>query len=91
MTTAPQPDLESLTAALEQQGVRGVTIGWVDNNGTVRSRTVPTAALPTAARKGVGISSTFAVFDSHDAVTFAFEGSSPSAWVPTWVSSPPPT
>ncbi|MAS53217.1 MAG: glutamine synthetase [Pimelobacter sp.] len=74
MTTAPQPDLESLTAALEQQGVRGVTIGWVDNNGTVRSRTVPIAALPTAARKGVGISSTFAVFDSHDAVTFAFEG-----------------
>ncbi len=68
------PDLDALTTALEQQGVRGVTIGWVDNNGTVRSRTVPTAALPGVATKGVGITATFAVFDSHDGVTFAHDG-----------------
>ncbi len=80
MTSASQtdrpdrPDLAALAAALEQQGVRGVTIGWVDNNGTVRSRTVPTAALPSAATKGVGITATFAVFDSHDGITFAHEG-----------------
>ncbi len=68
------PDLDALVTDLEQRGVRGVTIGWVDNNGTVRSRTVPTAALPTAARKGVGITAAFAVFDSHDGITFAHEG-----------------
>ena len=68
------PDLDELAAHLARQGVRGVTIGWVDNNGITRSRTVPTAALPTVAVRGVGFSSTFAVFDSHDTVTFSYEG-----------------
>ena len=54
----------------------GVSIGWVDNNGIVRSRTVPTAELAAAVRRGVGITAVFAVFDSHDGITFAHEGSS---------------
>lgn len=72
-------DLEALAADLRGRGIIGVTIGWVDNNGIVRSRTVPTAALPDVARHGVGITAAFAVFDSHDAITFAHAGlSTPS-------------
>jgi hypothetical protein len=36
-------------------------------------RTVPVAALPGVAAIGVGITTLFAVFDSHDAITFAHE------------------
>ena len=72
-------DLEALAADLHDRDIVGVTIGWVDNNGIVRLRTVPTAALPDVTRRGVGITATFAVFDSHDAITFAHEGlSTPS-------------
>ncbi|MGA8847252.1 MAG: glutamine synthetase family protein [Nocardioides sp.] len=69
-----RPDLDALVADLEQREVLGVTIGWVDNNGIVRSRTVPTAELPSVATKGVGITAAFAVFDSHDGITFAHDG-----------------
>ncbi len=60
-------------------GVVGVTIVWADNNGIPRSRTVPLARLAEAAERGVGITSLFAVFNSHDGITFAHEGlSTPS-------------
>ncbi|CAN5544759.1 glutamine synthetase [soil metagenome] len=79
MSTEIGPDLDALTADLQRRDVVGVTIGWVDNNGVVRSRTVPTAALAATARRGVGVSSTFAVFDSHDGLTWEHEGlSTPS-------------
>lgn len=69
----------ALVSVLSERGIVGVTIGWVDNNGIVRSRTVPTAELASAGRKGVGITAVFAVFDSHDGITFAHEGlSTPS-------------
>lgn len=72
---APQsPDPADVVARLEGQGVRGVTIGWVDNNGITRSRTVPLAGLPAAMERGVGVTAVFAVFDSHDGITFAHEG-----------------
>jgi glutamine synthetase len=61
---------EELAAA----GVVGVTIAWVDNNGIPRSRTVPVLRLAEVAERGVGITTLFAVFDSHDAITFAHEG-----------------
>lgn len=78
-TPADHVDLAALKLDLEERGVLGVTIGWVDNNGIVRSRTVPTAELPAAARRGVGMTAVFAVFDSHDGITFAHEGlSTPS-------------
>jgi glutamine synthetase len=54
--------------------VRGLTIAWVDNNGITRSRTVPIARLAEVARTGVGITTLFAVFDSHDAITFEHAG-----------------
>ena len=72
MTTAQ--DLETTAGRLRDQGVVGLTIAWVDNNGITRSRTVPIDRLPTVARAGVGITTLFAVFDSHDAITFAHEG-----------------
>lgn len=72
-------EIVELTHGLTERGTVGVTIGWVDNNGIVRSRTVPTAELPAAARRGVGVTAVFAVFDSHDGITFAHEGlSTPS-------------
>jgi len=71
--------LEQIRAGLAKAGVVGVTIVWADNNGIPRSRTVPLASLDDAAERGVGITPLFAVFDSHDAITYAHGGlSTPS-------------
>ncbi len=67
-------DAAALSEELSAAGVVGVTIVWIDNNGIPRSRTIPIARLADAARRGVGITPLFAVFDSHDAITFAHEG-----------------
>jgi glutamine synthetase len=67
-------DLPVLSDRLANEGVRGLTIAWVDNNGITRSRTVPIARLADVARTGVGITTLFAVFDTHDAITFEHEG-----------------
>jgi glutamine synthetase len=64
-------DVGALASDLADNGVVGVTITWADNNGIPRSRTVPVASLPQVAKCGVGISTLFAVFDTHDAITFA--------------------
>lgn len=64
----------SIQSRLVRAGVAGVTIAWADNNGIPRSRTVPVAALADAARRGVGITPLFAVFDSHDGITYAHDG-----------------
>lgn len=66
--------LETIARHLYDDGVAGLTIAWVDNNGITRSRTVPIARLPEVAWTGVGITTLFAVFDSHDGITFAHEG-----------------
>lgn len=63
-----------LAAELTRAGVVGVVIGWADNNGIPRSRTVPVTALPKVATVGVGVTSLFAVFDSRDAITYAHPG-----------------
>src|SRR5579871_3801580 len=60
-------------AELAGAGVLGVTIVWADNNGIPRSRTVPIAALDEVARRGVGVTTLMAVFDSHDAITYGYE------------------
>ncbi|QII06994.1 glutamine synthetase [Rhodococcoides fascians A25f] len=79
MTDSKAVDIDHLTHTLRDRNIAGVTIGWVDNNGIVRSRTVPTAGLTAVARRGVGVTAVFAVFDSHDGITFAHEGlSTPS-------------
>ncbi len=76
MTTA---DIREISHRLRAQGVDGVQIGWVDNNGIVRSRIVPIAEFEAASRRGVGVTAAFAVFDSQDGITFAYEGlSTPS-------------
>ncbi|MGI8414240.1 MAG: glutamine synthetase [Solirubrobacteraceae bacterium] len=73
-------DGAALAARLANQGVLGLTIAWADNNGILRSRTIPVEGLAAgAAERGVGITTLFAVFDSHDGITFAHEGlSTPS-------------
>lgn len=63
-----------LAAALAADGVAGLIVAWVDNNGIPRSRTVPVSALPQAAVSGVGVTTLFAVFDTNDAITFAAPG-----------------
>jgi glutamine synthetase len=72
MTT--EQDLEATAARLQDRGVVGLTIAWVDNNGITRSRTAPIERLATVALAGIGITTLFAVFDSHDGITFAHEG-----------------
>jgi glutamine synthetase len=67
-------DPEVLADELARSGIAGLTIAWVDNNGITRSRTVPTVRLAEVARAGVGITALFAVFDSHDGITFEHEG-----------------
>src|SRR5438876_8419658 len=72
-------DLDALTRELAENDVAGVTISWADNNGIPRSRTVPVTRLADVAERGVGITTLFAVFDSHDVITFGHEGlSTPS-------------
>lgn len=66
-------DAGALALDLAANGVAGVSITWVDNNGIPRSRIVPVAALPQVARRGVGVCTLFAVFDTHDGITFAHE------------------
>jgi glutamine synthetase len=69
----------AVAAELAEQGVVGVTIVWADNNGIPRSRTVPVRGFESAAERGVGITPLFAVFDSHDAITFGHDAlSTPS-------------
>lgn len=67
-------DAGALALELAANGVVGVTIAWADNNGIPRSRTVPVDSLPQVAERGVGITALFAVFDTHDAITFAHDG-----------------
>jgi glutamine synthetase len=74
MVTNGVVDAAALADELATAGVVGVTIAWIDNNGIPRSRTVPIARLTDVARRGVGITSLFAVFDSHDGITFAHAG-----------------
>lgn len=64
----------ALARDLAAVGVVGVTIVWADNNGIPRSRTVPVAALSQVAHRGVGITALFAVFDSHDVITYEWPG-----------------
>ncbi len=72
-------DAGALALELAANGVVGVTIAWVDNNGIPRSRTVPVHSLPQVAKRGIGVTTLFAVFDTHDTITFAHEGlSTPS-------------
>src|SRR5207302_5631856 len=70
MTKAASAAAKDLAAA----GVTGVQIAWADNNGIPRSRIVPVAGLAGAATKGVGVTTLFAVFDTHDAITYAHPG-----------------
>jgi glutamine synthetase len=77
MSATDQPDTvdpQALSDQLSRSGVAGLTIAWCDNNGIPRSRTVPVARLAEVAERGVGITALFAVFDSHDGITFAHEG-----------------
>ncbi|KZB88264.1 glutamine synthetase family protein [Amycolatopsis regifaucium] len=67
-------DVQDTVAELVDQGVVGVIVAWADNNGITRSRTVPVRGLASAARTGIGITPLFAVFDSHDAITFGHKG-----------------
>ncbi len=69
-------DAGALALELAANGVVGVTVAWVDNNGIPRSRTVPVDSLPQVAKYGVGVTTLFAVFDTHDAITFSYQGMS---------------
>jgi glutamine synthetase len=80
LTPGPSPEeIRAQAAELSKDGVVGVTIVWADNNGIPRSRTVPIDQLDVVAERGVGITTIFAVFDSHDGITFDHSGlSTPS-------------
>lgn len=69
----------ALADELAEAGIVGLTVVWADNNGIPRSRTVPVDRLEMVAARGVGVTTLFPVFDSHDAITFEHPGlSTPS-------------
>ncbi|MFI5608268.1 glutamine synthetase [Amycolatopsis sp. NPDC051903] len=75
MTKAASAAAKDLAAT----GVSGVHLAWADNNGIPRSRIVPIGGLAAAADRGIGATSLFPVFDSHDAITYGHAGlSTPS-------------
>lgn len=59
---------------LEGSDIVGITIVWADNNGIPRARTIPVEQWDSVAEKGVGVTSLFAVFDTHDGITFDHAG-----------------
>ena len=59
----------ALVEALDDAGVVGVALSYVDNAGVTRVKTVPMAALPHAAGWGVGMSPVFDVFCVDDSIT----------------------
>lgn len=67
-------DPASLRRDLVAHGVRGITIGWIDNNGIPRARIAPIERLEEVAVHGVGATTLLAVFDTHDAITYAHDG-----------------
>lgn len=67
MTKAASAAAKDLAVA----GVLGVHLSWADNNGIPRSRIVPISGLAGAAACGVGATTLFAVFDSHDRITYS--------------------
>jgi glutamine synthetase len=70
MTKAASAAAKDLAVA----GVTGAQLAWVDNNGIPRSRIVPIRGLADVAVRGVGATSLFAVFDTHDAITYGHPG-----------------
>ncbi|MFD8482224.1 glutamine synthetase [Kitasatospora sp. NPDC059673] len=53
---------------IEAEGVDGVIVGWVDNAGVTRVKTVPVRGLESAARWGVGASPSFDAFLADDSL-----------------------
>lgn len=58
----------ALSGELTGRGVHGIVLAYVDTAGIGRVKTVPTAALPSAAAWGVGMSPVFDTFLANDAV-----------------------
>lgn len=63
--TRARQEAERLTA----DGIQGIVLTWVDNAGLTRVKSVPTARLPHAARRGVGMSPVFDVYLVDDSMT----------------------
>jgi glutamine synthetase len=62
-------------AGLEERGVSGVAVTWVDNAGVTRVKAVPVTRLEHAARWGIGMSPVFDAFLFDDSiVTGRFAG-----------------
>ncbi|MFI8939345.1 glutamine synthetase family protein [Streptomyces syringium] len=68
-----RPDRERAESAARQEAARltamdihGVALTWVDVAGLTRVKAVPTARLPHAARRGVGMSPSFDVYLTDD-------------------------
>jgi glutamine synthetase len=62
---------------LEDAGVHGVALTFVDNSGITRVKTVPVAKLPAAAAWGVGMSPVFDAFRLDDMILSGTHAGSP--------------
>ena len=59
---------EELGGALAADGVRGVALCYVDTAGVTRVKGVPVSGLPSAVRRGVGMSPVFDTFLADDSI-----------------------
>lgn len=66
-----------LLGELEEAGVQGVALTYVDNSGITRVKTVPVAKLPSAAAWGVGMSPVFDAFRHDDMIMSGTYSGSP--------------
>ncbi|MBM7787548.1 type I glutamate--ammonia ligase [Tenggerimyces flavus] len=69
MTDGRGERAQQLADDLTARNVSAVALGWVDNAGITRVKTVPTARLPYAATMGIGMSPVFDVFVVDDSIT----------------------
>lgn len=67
-------EVDQLVEQLQLQGVTGVQVGWVDNAAVLRTRTIPLRHLPAVARRGIGITPLFSVFNSYDLIDTDYHG-----------------
>lgn len=72
-----QEQATELVGPLEDAGVVGVALTFVDNSGVTRVKTVPVAKLPAAAAWGVGMSPVFDAFRLDDMILSGTYAGSP--------------
>ncbi|WP_299002439.1 glutamine synthetase family protein [uncultured Shewanella sp.] len=66
-----------LTEQLQEQGIRAISLSYIDNSGVSRMKGIPTSRLKNAAMWGVGMSPVFDTFLLNDGSTYSASAGGP--------------